>query len=280
LPILLSSIIGYGSSYIDKFIVAGLMTLSVLAVYNFALLISSSIGFIIYPLNNIMLPKFSEFYGEGNKETIRERTSTATTVISAIYVPAAIGIAVLSKMIMELLAGTSYEYGYIAVSIVMVTSALFVSSNVMTQLLAAIRRTKVFIVSSAAALASNAIISITLIPRFGIYGAALGYSSVYVSSFIILLYFSNKTGMFKTNLRSLSKIYGSTLIMAIVVLISEYYLGQNLMLLPLYIGIGALVYASLAKVMHILPKEDGIVISAVFPERMKLIQKIISVVME
>ncbi len=280
LPVLLSSIIGYGSSYIDRFIVAGLMTLSVLAVYNFALLISSSIGFIVMPLNNIMLPKFSEFYGEGNRETIRERTSTATTIISAIYVPAAIGVAVLSKMIMVLLAGTSYEYGYVAVSIVMISSAMFVSTNVMTQLLAAVRRTRIFIFSSLAALASNAIISVALIPKFGIYGAALGYSSVYASSFLILDHFSRRTGMFKTNLKSLTKIYGSSIVMALTVLVAESKFGTDLVLLPFYIGIGAAVYLSLAKILHILPREDGMIISSVFPEKMRLIQRVIRLMME
>ena len=65
LPVVLSGLIGYGAAYADRFVVAGLLNLSSLGVYNYALLISSSIGFLAVPFNNILMPKFSELFGRG-----------------------------------------------------------------------------------------------------------------------------------------------------------------------------------------------------------------------
>ena len=55
-----------------------------------------------------------------------------------------------------------------------------------------IRKTKIFLLSSSLALISNFIISILLIPRFGINGAAVGFSSIYVLSFAVTYYYSRK----------------------------------------------------------------------------------------
>ena len=59
LPVLMSGLISYGAAYADRFIVSGLLNLSALGIYNFSLLISSSITFLAIPFNNILLPKFS-----------------------------------------------------------------------------------------------------------------------------------------------------------------------------------------------------------------------------
>ena len=61
----MASLIGYGATYLDRFIVSYLMNLSLLGIYNFALLISSAISFIIGPFSTILLPKLSEMYRMG-----------------------------------------------------------------------------------------------------------------------------------------------------------------------------------------------------------------------
>ncbi|BAB60049.1 NADH-ubiquinone oxidoreductase [Thermoplasma volcanium GSS1] len=278
IPVLLSSIISYGATYIDRFIVAGLMTLSALGVYNFALLVASSIGFIVAPLNNIMLPKFSEFYGEGNRENIKNRTAIATTVVAGVYVPAALGVAVLSKMIITLLAGKYYEEGSDAISIIMVFSALFVTSNVMTQLIAAVRETRVFIYSSAASLASNAILSIILIPHFGIEGASIGFSSIYAASFFVLYKYAKKTGFYQANVYDLAKVWGSSLVMVFVVLAFEVRFGTSIDLLVPYILLGAVVYLGMIKSTRLIHRNEALFLSSLFPQSMPFITKLIRLI--
>ncbi|MDA8055100.1 MAG: oligosaccharide flippase family protein [Thermoplasmatales archaeon] len=62
-PIFLASLVGIGSTYVDRFVVSYLLNLSLPGIYNFALLISSAIGFIVGPFTTILLPKLSEMYG-------------------------------------------------------------------------------------------------------------------------------------------------------------------------------------------------------------------------
>ena len=105
IPILLSGLITYGASSADRFLVSGLLSLSSLGIYNFALLISTSISFLATPFNNILMPKFSEMFGKGQKNEIRSITKISATLLSSFYIPIAVGIAAIAPNILVLLGG-------------------------------------------------------------------------------------------------------------------------------------------------------------------------------
>ena len=62
-PISLESFIGYGVSFVHRFRVSYLLNLSLLGIYDLALLINSAIIFIIWPFAIIPFPKLSKMYG-------------------------------------------------------------------------------------------------------------------------------------------------------------------------------------------------------------------------
>ena len=281
LPVLLSGIIGYGASYMDRFVVAGLLNLSSLGVYNFALLIASSIGFLATPFNNILMPKFSELFGEGRRGEIANIVDGSSVLLSSIYVPAALGIAALSPMILELLGGYQYTGGYVALAIIMGFSALFISVNILTQAIASVRKTHLFIYSSAAALAANVVLSIVLIPRFGLIGAAFGFSSVYAATFVIQYYFARKNGIVHFNYSAFAKVWIASIIMFAVVMSAEEpleaILHHTLLLLPLYIALGFVVYVLAARILQIFKREDKDLIISLFPDKYRKIRRAIEV---
>ena len=191
-PILLSAIISYGATYVDRFIVAGLLSLSALGIYNYTLLISSSVAFITVPFNSILMPKFSELFGNCRVIEISERVRASSLLLTSVYVPVALGVAALSSPTLLLIGGHSYFSGAHPLMIIMFFSALFISSNVLIQAIASVRKTNVFLYVSAATLISNTILSIILIPKLGLIGASISYSSVYAASFLFLYYFFKK----------------------------------------------------------------------------------------
>ncbi|MEM3455867.1 MAG: polysaccharide biosynthesis C-terminal domain-containing protein [Candidatus Micrarchaeia archaeon] len=58
--------------------------------------------------------------------------------------------------------------------------------------LQAIRKTRIFLLSSSLALTSNFILSVILIPRFGIDGAGIAFSSIYIMGFAVVFYYAEK----------------------------------------------------------------------------------------
>ena len=275
MPVLLSSLMSYGASYTDRFVVAGLMHLSQLGVYNFALLITSSVGFIATPFTTILLPKFSEFFAHGRMDAIRSNVRSSITILSFLYIPSALGIGALSPMILSLLGGAQYTSGSYALTIIMFSSALFVGLNVLSQSISAIRKTRVFIFSSAAALISNVAISIALIPTFGLVGASLGYSSVYAASFLVLFYFARKEGVSSFNLKSLGRIWFSSLTMFTAVFFSVTFVSSSLVLLPVYIVLGAGIYLGLVKALKAIEHTDRDLLVSILSDNLKVLRRLV-----
>jgi O-antigen/teichoic acid export membrane protein len=278
-PILLSGIVSYGAGYADRFVVSGLMSLSNLGVYNFALLIASAISFLAIPFNNILMPKFSEFFGRGEKERISSTAEVSTTLLSFFYVPSALGIAALAPIILNLLGGTQYISGAIPLRIIMFATALFISQNVMVQAVASIRRTRLLLYSTGIALVGNIIISIVLIPSYGLIGAALGYSSVFAITFFLLYYFARRESVFSVDLVGISKIWISAILMFIIVDYCSDLIGLRRLYLPAYVLFGGILYIVLARWMSIFRSENKVLIISLFPEKLNLLRKVILIVL-
>ena len=278
LPVLFSGLISYGAAYSDRFVVAGLLNLSSLGVYNFALLVSSAIGFIAAPFNNILMAKFSESFGRGEKDAIAVNVRTSSLLLTSFYVPLALGIAALSPVILDLLGGSIYVAGSFALSIIMFFSSFFIAQNILTQAIASVKRTSVFLYSSTAALGSNVILSLILIPHLGLIGAALGYSSVAAVTFSILYFYARREGIVYFDSSGTLKVWLSAFVMFLIVHASLKELGTSLYLLPVYIVVGVLIYVSMAKVLKFFKREDKETVLSMFPTKYKRLRTILHLI--
>ena len=277
-PLLLSSIIGYGSSYIDRFVVAYFFKTAELGIYSFVLLISSSLAILAGPINNILLPKFSELYSNGKKADIRDATAVSSSVLSYLYTPAALGVAALAPQILELFADDQYLPGTGPLMILLFITAVFVTQNVLTQSVSSVRATRFFIIVTIATLISNVTLSFTLIPSLGLSGAALANSSVSVMSFILLFAYSRRLGIFGMDAKRLGKIWLSAMIMFGAIYYLQLSIMSSLIFLPFLIVLGALIYVGLAKLLKAFPLEVRGQIIEVFSFGSSRIKKILNLV--
>ena len=264
-PLFFSSIISISASYVDRFVVAFFLNLGSLGIYNLALLVVSSVGIFIGPINNITLSKFSQFYAESGKNSVKGSVRLTTDIISLLYIPATLGIMALSTPIIDLIAGRGYLTSTLPMDIILSVSAILVSANVLNQGLFSVRVTKIFIYSSTLSLLSNIALSYILIPRFSIIGASIGYSSIMVVSFVIILYASLKSHIFSLNFRTLFKIWGSAIAMAFLIHYVAVMSGNRILFLPFYILAGIGIYLALIKITHALNGEHQEILARFFP---------------
>ncbi|AKA48384.1 hypothetical protein IX51_03955 [uncultured archaeon] len=279
IPVFLFSITSFGASYADRFIVAGFMALSQLGIYNIALLISSSINFIITPFGNILLPKFSELYGLGKKDAIRNNFRVASLLLSYVFVPAALGVISISGPLISTLAGVRYVGAMWPLDIIMFSAALFVVFNISIQALASIRKTRVLIFTSSSSFTINVSLSLLLIPSFGTIGAAVGYISVYVTNFFTLFYFAHKYEVSSIDFKGLTKIWISSLAMFFflkgVTLLAPY----PPYLIPIYILGGLIIYILLGSIMKIFVDQDKELVISLFPIRNSRIRSFLTLLL-
>lgn len=277
-PIVLAALLSYGASYADRFIVAGLTDLSSLGVYNLALLIAASISFIVTPFNNILTPKFSELYGKGEINSIPKHVEASTLLLSSIYVPVALSASVISPLLLEFVGGFTYVTDSLPLKIILISSAVFISQNIITQALASVRRTKVFVFSSIGGMVSNIVLSILLIPSFGLTGAAIGFSSVSSVTFGILFYFAKKEGVISLNLLGMIKIWAASALMYIVVWAAEFVTGYNMLMFLIYLFLAISTYIILLKITKVFRTDDKELVISFFPANYKKLRRFLTLI--
>jgi O-antigen/teichoic acid export membrane protein len=277
MPIFISSLIGYGATYVDRFTVSYFLNLTELGIYNFGLLIVSAIGFIVSPFGSILLPKFSEFFGRNDINSIRIFSSKAVELLLTIYLPVALLIAAISSPILLFLSSSQYLPATIPIIIILLINSIFIIGNVFGPALQAIRKTRIFIISSGLALASNFILSVILIPPFKMVGAAIGFSSIYVVSFFILYYFMRKYDLISFERIKILKIYISGFLMFIIMFIIQHLLGYSILRLILYIVLGFVIYIIFLKALRIFNNEDLEFFMFLLPKRLQKLRKIIRI---
>jgi len=231
IPLFIASLVSYGATYIDRFIVTFLMNLSEMGIYNFSLLIISALGILVGPIPGVLLSKLSEFYARKDMETFRIYTSKSIEVISAIYMPVALLVAALGPSILLFLANRNYLPGAIPIMIILLVGALTVSGNIFGVSLQAIRKTRIFLITSTLALLSNFVLSFLLIPLYSINGAAVGFASTGIVSFIIVYYYARKYKTYTIEKDKMAKIFFSSFIMFFLMLFIQLRLGYSILLL-------------------------------------------------
>lgn len=255
-PIFISGLISYGAAYVDRFIVSYLLNLSELGVYNFALLIVNAMSILTGPFGVILLSRLSAFYGKNDMENFKLYSLKSTEVIIAIYVPLALIVAALSPSILLFLANSNYTLGSLPIMIILISSTFTISTNIFSVTLQAIRKTRLFIISSSVALLVNFILSVLLIPRYGINGAAVGFASTGVGTFFVILYFARKYGTFVIEYEKILKIYASGFGVFFLMLAVQERLGYSILKLFIFIATGIAVYLFLIRVTEAFSEED------------------------
>ena len=291
IPILLSAVVSFSSVYADRLIVAGLINQEIFAVYSFALLITSSVAFFVSPINNILLPKFSEYFSINEGDSIKRGIRLTTNVVTFIYTPIALWIAVLGAPIILVLGDASYIGGALPLAIILIVSAVFISQGVLVQGLQGIRVTSIFILSSGLSLLANLILSFLLIPRYALIGASIGYSSVTVINFMVIYYFARKFRIVSFDLLTMTKIWASSIAVFVSIFLfnrfalplqpfSSLLSGIPELLvygfyLVIYILLGLLVYALAIRITKAMNGESLDFFYTFVPDSLKFTRRIV-----
>lgn len=276
LPILFGGLVSYGAVYADRFIVSSMLAVKYLGIYNYSLLFVSAIGFVAVPFNNILMTKFSSLFAKGDIKAMISMANISISLLSLFYIPLALFTFVIAPYILQILAGHEYLSAVLPLRIILAISSLFVSRYVLSQIISSIKKTRVFVYSSGTALIFNIILSLFLIPRISLLGAAIGFSSVYVISFIIFSIIVRKSINFNIEFNSLYKIWASALMMLFILFIENHIIMSISLLLPIDIFSSIVTYFLLIKLLKPYNKEKSDIILSLIPENLRSIKRLIT----
>ena len=266
-PILFSGIIGTSAAYIDRFVVAAFVNTGALGIYNFVLLVSSSLSLFLIPLYNVLLPKLSELFSLHDKKAIVMGIKLSCSLISLLYVPAALGATAISGRIIILLSQSQYLSAVIPMDVFLIISAMFITYGVLVQAVSSIRKTPILVLSAGTSLFFNIAFSVILIPRFGLLGAAISNSTVTVTAYFVLRWYIRLNDYSISNFATTLKVWIASGTMAIAVFLLSKMIPENISSFLLLIAFGTGVYILLARLLKALNEDDRRYMRELFGDR-------------
>jgi len=268
-PLYGTSILGYLSSYIDRFLLLSLMGLSELAVYSVAVTASSFLGMVTYPISYVLFPFFSELRGKNSDEGMRIASLKVTRYLSLIFIPMALGIAVVSYPAITIFAGVGYVNAALPLAIFCVTMAFTQIGVATTPTLLALGKTKALLNGQILGVVSNIFIVLMLAPFLGINGAALGRMGLMFTSLGYTVYVLVKSYGFYVDKEAFAKAWVSSLTMAMIVFVTQSYLSFDARLTLLYVLLGFITYIAMLKWLKVVNYEDYLFFKSLFPRRFR-----------
>lgn len=158
----------------DAVLIAAFLPVSAVAAYNLGFKPASAISYFSGPLVSVFLPAASEMDARQEVEKLRSLLISGTRVALALTLIAVLWLLVFGRQAMEIWVGPGHEDAlpvlYIFLGVFLVSAA----QNPSGAILKGIGRVRALSISVLVEYAANIALSLLLIPRIGVSGAALG----------------------------------------------------------------------------------------------------------
>ena len=159
---------------IDNFVIVGFLGLNFVTVYaiaarlgrHFISLITSAIG--------ILIPVFSQYEGDGDFHSIREKFILTTKISSYSAIFIGESIIIFGKAFIERWMGPQYLEAYPLLVVLIIPITIALMQNPSIQLLYGISKHHFYTVSNSIEGVANLVLSLILVQKFGLMGVVLG----------------------------------------------------------------------------------------------------------
>ena len=247
IPVYFGSLTSSLMGTVDRLILPALTNLSLSAVYTYSLTIATIVTAITSPFSFFLMPRISQAFGSSN---LRETVVYSRASLELFYflaLPASLGATILSKPLLEVLVGGIYAAHYVVLQIMVFSYSFFSFRPILSSILLGNRRTKIYLYSGIASLGANLIISLALIPAFGIYGAVIASVSAWGVSTIPRMAAIGSLLEHSLSLIPYLKMWINALIMSVIVFFSGeiFRSGYNSLIIPALIGIISYLFMSI-----------------------------------
>jgi O-antigen/teichoic acid export membrane protein len=264
-PLYLSSMIVFLYTYFDRALIIAFLSLQDLGVYEVTLRAYGVLTSIATSLGSSLFPYYGMAYGRSDHIAVGSGIKRASKYTMIIIFPLALGLLSTAKPVMLLFAGQSYEEGWFVLTILAAFGLVRGVSTPLTNLLLIYKKRKTLLFLNLVPV----IISLTMIPLLWIFylpGLALMKGASLIVTFLLSVKFLSKSVDIKIDRQIFMKTLVSSVFMALIVLcIQQIY--YDILLLPLYILLGALAYFSCMRLFRILDREDMKLLKNILGER-------------
>ena len=279
LPLEFSQIASFAQSWFDRALLAALVPLTILGVYNVALTAFGVLTGFSGSITNMLFPAYSSIPNKtGDLRSMRDAIRLAIRYTSLTLVPLAFGLLATAKPALTLLVGERYVAGYEPLAILSGVFALTVFATALTPVLLAVEETILFAMVSGFTALIGLGAAAVLLPAWGIVGASAGRALAMIIAAILALLILKKKIVLQLDSRAVLKplLAGATMALVIfAVQLVEY----SKFLLPLYLLIGVIVYALMLRLLKAVNPADLLMLERCLGTRLSWLSDFMTMVL-
>ncbi|MCJ7770270.1 flippase [Candidatus Bathyarchaeota archaeon] len=269
-PLYVSQLLTYAIGTVDRYLVVILASQAALGIYNPAVAATGVLALVTTSIGNVLFPMMSKRRGTSGNESLKDVSKVASKYVFLAYVPMALGMAATAEPTMIFFVGEQFSAGALPLAILAVAAACSGATIIINNILLAEGRTSVFTFASLISLVADVALSFLLIGSLGSVGAALARSSTIIISLVFPLLFLGEPAQKYLDSRVFAKALLASCVMALAVWGIES-IRMSKYLLPVYVGVGLIVYMGMIKILKVVSKEDFNFARAFVPQKMKRI---------
>ena len=198
---------------------------------------------VINAISAVFLPRLSEYFSQKKSEQFESLLSNSVKIISLLVQPIMTGIFLLTPSLIMIFCGASFSASIVPMRI-LCSIVFFISfSNLIAcQILPAINKEKVSMISFIWAAVTNIFFNFILIPKYGAVGAAMGTSFAEFIAFIIPFVFILKKICNFENVTNFLQSTIATIVMGIIIVILLNIIDNNFLKIIINIVVGVIIY--------------------------------------
>ena len=265
LPLMLSSLMNSILARLDTLMLGYFRSAQEVGIYNAAIPTSQMLYIVTGSLGALLLPVLTELYAKNQREELRAVYKTVVKWAVYLNLPVFLIIALFSHQVLNIMFGSEYVDGYLALSILSIGFFAGTFSFGASSLLTMDKKTHAIFLASFISSILNFILNFLLIPTYGITGAAIATSSSYlVYSVVLIIYSWRRIGISPFSVPMLKSLPVGFLALAVVYTSSKiFFTSFNLYILASLLILFILLYAILLLFFSGLQEEDIIVLKTI-----------------
>jgi O-antigen/teichoic acid export membrane protein len=187
-PVLISDILRFVKIWIGAFLLGVFLGQKEVGIFSISLKLASVAGIFTYAISSAVMPKFGEYFGKNDFQSIQRLLHFSGKVIFWVSFPVILLIIIVSFPILNIL-GKDFHLGFPALLILSAAQVIEVISGTANYLLQMVYKQKIYFVIISISTIFLVVLSLILIPLWGINGAALAYSlGMFVQVLLLLIY--------------------------------------------------------------------------------------------
>ena len=277
-PLYFSGIATYAYSWFDQALLLAFLSLGELGVYSVALraygVLSGVAGAISVPL----FPKYSEMHGSKGLRSVEKAIHTASRYTCYIVIPLSFGLLALATPAMIAFVGEQYLAATQPLGILCFFFAITCIQTAFTGILLVLEKTWLSLGLTVLNIVFGIAFGVLFLPSLGIVGVSIARGLTLLFTFFIYIWVLRR----RINLSVDKEAFWKSLVSSVVMitpLIAIQNVWSNTYLLPIYMGLGALTYIVMLRILKATRQSDIDLMKLYLGKRLEFLVKPFEVVL-